>query len=63
VAQDSGSMFLPYRVKKNSNKDKAGLDSEATLPEQKTHMKRNSEAFFLGDDQKNRGKSRSPAFF
>lgn len=62
VAQDSSSMFLPYRVKQIRNKDEAGLGSEATVPAQKTCMKSNTEAFFLGDGRKNRGKSRSPSF-
>lgn len=52
VARNSSSVFLPYRVKEISNKDGAGFGSEATLPAQKTHTKRNTEAFFLGDDQK-----------
>lgn len=40
-------LFLSYRVKEISNKDGAGFGSEAALPAQKTHTKRNTEAFFL----------------
>lgn len=58
VARNFCHVFLLYRVKEISDKDEAGFGSEATLPEQKTHTKRNTEAFFLGGDQK-RGKSRS----